>query len=248
MKKVYEITLAGRPIRYSFQNSGTKRYLIRYLQRSEADSPDILAVGEELAVFRTFFPEKTGGDYVEYRLLSDLTARELLRWDCCIFHSVSFVWKGKAFLLSASSGTGKTTQYLNWQRLFPGEITMISGDMPVLERREDGSVWAHPSPWNGKEKIQNSISAPVCGIVLLSQGEENAISPLTPGDAVMPFFDQFVVRPETEEQIYALARLMDQILRNIPCYKLVNRGDDASTMLLRETLAPLAEGGDLNAL
>ena len=173
-----------------------------------------------------------------------LTAKELLKYDCSIFHCVSLSWKGKAFLLTAPSGTGKTTQYLNWQRLFPSEITMICGDMPVLERREDGSVWAHPSSWNGKEKIGSRLCAPVAGIVLLEQGKENHILPLSSRDAVMPFFEQFVVRPDTEEQIRALARLMDQMLRNIPCFKFVNLGDDASTTLLRETLAPLAEGGE----
>ena len=125
---------------------------------------------------------------------------------------------------------------------------MISGDMPVLERREDGSIWAHPSPWNGKEKIGNRICAPIAGIVLLEQGKENAVTPLSAGDALRPFFNQFIVHPETEEQIRALARLMDQMLRNIPCFKLVNRGDDASTALLRETLLPLAEGGDHDTL
>ena len=241
-KKVFQTEYAGHILRYSLLCPLTRYNFKPRLEPAEGDEYDIAASPELLELARTMLPPDSRDAYVEYRVLIELTARELLRYDCCIFHSASYVWNGKAFLLTAPSGTGKTTQYLNWERLFPNEITMISGDMPVLERREDGSVWAHPTTWNGKENIGSRLSAPVAGIVLLEQGKENAVTPLSARDAVVPFFEQFIVRPETEEQILALARLMDQMLRNLPCYKLVNRGDDASTLLLRETLFGAEEG------
>lgn len=244
MLRTYEVSYAGHTIRYSFVNPETKRFFRSFLRRSESEIFDVRATQEEIDLVRPLLPPDAKDAYVEYRCLIELTAKALLRYDCCIFHCASFVWQGRAFLLAAPSGTGKTTQYLNWQRLFPGEITMISGDMPVLERREDGSVWAHPTSWNGKENIGNRICAPVAGIVLLEQGNVNRIRPLAARDAVMPFFEQFIVRPETEAEILGLTRLMDQMLRNIPSFKFVNLGNEASTMLLRETLAPLAEGGE----
>ena len=240
--KIFEIQYANYFVRYAFHYPGTRWIFRDYLQPSEAETYDVLSSLERIERARSLLPTDSTDAYVEYRTLIGLTAKELLKYDCCIFHCASFVWKGKAFLLTAPSGTGKTTQYFNWQRLFPGEITMISGDMPVLERREDGSVWAHPTSWNGKENIGNRICAPVGGIVLLQQGKENRIAPLSARDAILPFFNQFIVRPETEEQIHALARLMDQMLQNVPCFKLVNQGEDASTILLRETLLPLTEG------
>ena len=247
-KKVYEATYAGHPIRFAFQYPDTRWYFRSFVRASQSDKFDILASTERIERERTLLPEDALDGYAEYHSLIGLTARALLEYDCCIFHSASFIWRDKAFLLTAPSGTGKTSQYLNWQRLFPGEITMISGDMPVLERREDGSVWAHPTTWNGKENIGNRICAPVRGVVLLAQGQENSISPLEPRDEIQLLIRQFIVRPDTEKQIRALARLMDQMLRNIPCFKLVNRGDDASTALLRETLAPLVEGGSHDKL
>lgn len=241
---VFEIMYAGHALRYSFRDVNTRWEFRSLARRSSAETWDIRATKEQLERTRTVLPEDSRDAFVEYRALIGLTARELLKYDCCIFHGVSFVWKGAAFLLTAPSGVGKSTQFFNWQRMFPGEIAMICGDMPTLERREDGSVWAHPSPWNGKERLgDRRLCGPVAGIVLLEQGSENSISPLSPHDAITPFFGQFLVRPETEEEIRALARLMDQTLRNVPLYKLVNLGDDASTALLRETLSPLAEGG-----
>lgn len=243
-RKVYEAKFAGHSIRFAFQHPEARWNFRSFIKSSQSEEYDVIASLERIELERAIMPDDALDGFVEYRSLIGLTSRELLKYDCCIFHSVSFVWRGNAFLLTAPSGTGKTTQFYNWQRLFPGEITMISGDMPVLERCDDGSIWAHPTTWNGKENIGSRICAPVAGIILLEQGKENRILPLSARDAVMRFFGQFIVRPETEEQIRALARLMDQMLRNLPCFKFVNLGDDASTTLLRETLAPLAEGGE----
>lgn len=243
-KSIFEAEYAGHILRYKFVYPATRYNFSPWPKKSDSNEYDVLATQDRIERTRVVLPEDSRDAYVEYRSLISLTAKALLQYDCCIFHSASFVWQGHAFLLTAPSGTGKTTQYFNWQRLFPGEITMISGDMPVLERREDGSLWAHPTSWNGKENIGNRICAPVAGIVLLEQGKVNLIQPLGARDAILPFFGQFIVRPETESEILALARLMDQMLRKVPCFKYVNLGDDASTVLLRETLAPFAKGGE----
>ena len=233
---VYQMTVAGHPLRYAFLYPKT-RYMMRPLPRPvEGDEVDVRVPPENIELGRNFLTPDSSDDYVEYRCLIELTARALLRYGCSIFHAASFVWKDRAWLLTGPSGVGKTTQYFNWQRLFPGEITMISGDMPVLEAREDGSVWVHPSSWNGKEDLRSRRSAPLGGLILLEQGRENRIAPLSPADAVAPVYKQFVALPDTEEEILRLTRLEDRLLRAAPAWKLVNLGDEASTLLLRSTL------------
>ena len=120
---------------------------------------------------------------------------------------------------------------------------MICGDMPALERRDDGTVWVHPTSWNGKEHLGTRNCGSIGGIVLLEQGKGNRMSTLEPKEAMLPFFEQFVVRPDNEEQIRALARIIDQMLREVPCYKFVNNGSDESTALLRETIAGCIQKG-----
>ena len=115
----------------------------------------------------------------------------------------------------------------------PGEIRMISGDMPVLEPRGDGSIWAHPSPWNGKENIGNRISAPIGGVVFLEQGKENVLSRPPVAELLRPVFCQFITRLDTEEEIRSLGCLADRMFSALPVWKLVNVGDAASTELLR---------------
>ena len=253
-KRVYETEYAGRRVSYTFRHPGTRLYFRSWLRRTECESCDIAVTPERLARARTLLPSGSPDAYVEFRTLIELTSRALIADGLCIFHAVAVLWHGYAWLITAPSGTGKTTQLLNWQHLLPGETQVICGDMPVLEQRRDGSVWAWSSPWNGKESFgaANRLSAPVAGIVLLEQGKENVITRLTPRDAIRPLFSQFILLPETETQAAALCGLMDHLLQNVPVWKLVNLGDETSTSLLCDTFAQrldkLTEGGVARAL
>ncbi len=237
--KVFQTDYAGHIIRYSLVYPATRYRFHPWLKSSGCSDCDIQADPKRIEKARSQLPEGSPDAYVEFRSLIGLTAKELLKYDCCIFHSVAFIWHEDVFLLTAPSGTGKTTQFLNWIKMFPHEITIICGDMPVLERRNDGSIWAYPTSWNGKENLGTRISGRVKGIVLLEQGNDNTMSSLSARDAIQPFFSQFPVHPCTEHQIRALCRIVDQILRNIPCFRFKNCGDDSSTLLLRETLLNL---------
>lgn len=244
MKKVYQAEYAGHVVRYSFLNRPCKFCFRSWLRPAEGEEYDIRVTPEQIEAVRGTFPDDADDAYIEYRCLTALTARFLLQYDCCIFHSASFVFRGRAWLLAAESGVGKTTQFLNWQRLHPGEIEMISGDMPVIEARADGSVFVHSTSWCGKECIgTQGLSAPLGGVVLLEQGNENTVAPIGPADAIFPFFTQFMVRPENEEQIFALSHLIERMLETAKLFKFTNLGDDSSTEMLRAFIIGEHEGG-----
>ena len=239
--RVYEMQIAGHPLRYAFLYPQTRYFLRPLPRRCDAADSDIRVTPEQIELARTIFPPDSTEPYLEYRCLLGETGRALLRWNCCVFHAVSFLWRGRAWLLTAPPETGKSTQYFNWRRLHPGEIRMISGDMPVLELRENGELWVHPSSWNGKENLFGPDSGRLGGLVLLEQGKENRILPLSPREAIAPLFSQFMARPETEGEIRAMAAMLDALLRTVPCRRFVNLGNDASTELLRRSLAEIAE-------
>ena len=236
MDDVFEARLAGHQVRYAFRYPKTGQYFFPRLERCDGTA-DILAREEDIARAHKLIPEENAEDYAEFKALISCTARFLLRWKCTLFHAVALLFRGKAWLLTAPSGTGKTTQFMNWRKLLPAEITMISGDMPVIEDCADGSIRVYPSYWNGKEGLGSILSAPMGGIVLLEQGGENSMAPLSPREAIEGLFSQFAYVPETENEIRALCRLLDAMLRRVPVWRLTNKGDLASTELLRKTLA-----------
>ena len=69
--------------------------------------------------------EESPGPWTEFYQLSGLVSRFLLKYNRCIFHGVAFLWKDQAWIITAPSGTGKTTQICLWQKLFGREIEIM---------------------------------------------------------------------------------------------------------------------------
>ena len=233
MGRVFEVQYARRPIRFRFVHNKTASFFGSYISLSSTDEADIQTTPAEIKKAREVLPDESDDAYIEYRVLIGKTSRELLKYNCCIFHAVSFLWRGWAWLLTAPSGTGKTTQYLNWQRLWPNDAEMICGDMPVLESRKDGSIWVHPTSWNGKEGIGSKRYAPLAGIIVLEQGDRNTLFRLHPAESIITCMEQFMVRPETEEEIRSLIEVLGQMIETVPIWKLINLGNEDSTKMIR---------------
>lgn len=246
---IYKIQYGKHSLRYLLNNIETRLTFGQYMSRTDEIEYDVWASPLNIEDYKTRFCPEAGETYVENRILAVLTSNALWKFDCLLFHAVSFVYQGRAWLLTAPSGTGKTTQYMNWQRSFPGEITMISGDTPALECCEDGKVMVYSTPWNGKENIGNMISARLEGIVFLSQGDHNELNKNTQADCVGRFMSQIIGLPKTEEQVLKLAKLTDQILNSAHEWSFVNLGNDASTAMLREAIQAHMSGkeGNINA-
>jgi hypothetical protein len=232
---------AGLPVRVFVHNRATRRYFESFILDRDcsdtipADSWLELPPVDADALVRE--QERLGSDpaFAEHSLLIEAFANPVLRYGRFLFHGVSFRWHGKALILTGLSGVGKTTQYHHWLSQFGSEIELISGDKSLIEVRDD-SFLVHPSPWTGKEREQGTASAPLGGIVLLEQGTENTMRPLTRGEAVFPLLLQFLYRPVDTESLDLVCSYEEKLLSAIPVWKLVNRGDPESAALCYHTL------------
>ncbi len=235
MSAIFEVKYDDIPIRYQFRNSRTAIYFSGNIHLSDSDTYDIRMNDKEFQLFQEFYSEEIPDEYVEYKGLIHLTAEKLLSKKCCIFHAVSLYWNDKAWLFTGKSGIGKTTQYLNWDHIFPGEIAMISGDMPLIDFRGD-KILVHPSPWNGKEGIRNNISAELGGIVILKQADYNTIEHTEIKSSIMSLFRQFMIIPRKEEYIHFVAGMLQRMIEEIPIWTFMNDGSEESTRVLRNAL------------
>lgn len=230
------LTLGNINFEVQFQSPLTlSQYFSGFCKRSaDIDAREIVLVSpQEIADRRKGFSSEA---FTEFNLLLEHFCNRLLPYGRCLFHSVAICVGDSAWLITAPSGTGKSTQYRNLKALFGEKVRLICGDKPILEFQDSGDIIAHPSPWRGKEGWRGSGPAKLAGVVYLEQGLYNEISPMSVPDAVVPLYTQFLYQPETVAQLRQAASMLDSILRQVPVWKLINTGDLESARLTYDTI------------
>ncbi len=90
-----------------------------------------------------------------------------------LMHASVIRCDGKGYLMTAPSGTGKSTHTRLWYDNIPG-CDLMNDDNPVV-RIIDGKAIVYGSPWSGKTRCYRNIEAPIGGIVRIQQRPENSI-------------------------------------------------------------------------
>lgn len=172
------------------------------------------------------WPDVTDSD-VEYMTSGFQFYRKLLNFDGMMLHSSAVVVDGKAYLFSATSGTGKSTHTQLWLKMFGDRAFILNDDKPAL-RLIDGVWYAFGTPWSGKNDISVNTGVPVAGIAMVERAEENEITPWSGKDAIFAIFTQ-VNRPRDMEFRVKLLELLDKLITQVPVWKLrCNMDPDAA--------------------
>ena len=231
-----EIELAAQRLRLALRLPETAVFFENFITARDCPDYDVSVPDEDLPLCREITADGSLTPYAEYFLFISRISQFLLKYARVVIHGVAFLWRGRAWLITAPSGVGKTTQLRHWQRLWPDEIQIISGDKPVLELKADGSFWLHPSPWPGKEGCRGTACGKLGGIVLLEQADYNAIRRLPPQESVLRVFQQLLVNCDTEEDVYLSTEITDRLLSLVPVWNLENLGNEASARLTHDAL------------
>lgn len=213
----------GRPVLLNRSFAGT----------GEPDA-EISLTAAELARLSRFFPDDFTEEQKVRTILSVKAGGALLRFGRCLFHGTAFLWRGRAWIFTAPSGTGKTTQYVRWKMRYGAEVSILNGDKPVLRMEADGGITVCPSPWRGKENLGREESAPLGGLILLAQGKENSIRLLEPREAFLPIYRQILALPEDAEGAARLCETAERLISAVPVFYLTNLGDEASAELTHD--------------
>lgn len=244
-KKQYQMDCAGIPVNITFLNSETVRYFKGYLNDCMKPAEISIAVTPEYMNENRWLvsEDEKSESYLEFQALMLKLGNTLLTHHRALFHAAALLWNDRAWLITAPSGTGKTTQLKHWHRLLKDDVKVINGDKPMLECREDSTVWVHSSPWRGKEKYGHpDLHAPLGGVIILQQAKHNALNLLDSEEAVIPLYRAFVSVPENTDQIGGQAEILESILKSTHVWKLENLGDQDSAKL---TLGKLYLGEEL---
>jgi len=229
-QKQYKLTLADVTVGCSFEFPETHLYFGRYAS-GPFEGEGIRLSPED----RARWEEKIApmDAYNEYSAFTLPAAEALMLQSRFIVHAAAFSFRGRAYLIAAPSGVGKSTQVRTLTELYPGEFTVISGDRPILEAAEDGIV-VHPSPWNGKEGWCGADKAPLAAVILLRRGDENRIERLSARKAAARVFSAVFQDAETEDDVRLAAHYTERMLETVSVWDFVNAGVPDSTKLLYE--------------
>ncbi len=173
---------------------------------------------------------------IELYALAAAASNKLLPFNRVFFHGAAFLWQGKAWILTAPSGTGKTTQYALWKKLYGEEIRLINGDKPILSVDDAGKTEVYSSPWCGKEHMYQQLKAPLGGMIYLKRAKENRIFRLQKSEAAIPLYHQFIFSPDETAAVSKVCELEEKLLTSCRIWLLENRGDEASAEMTHDYL------------
>lgn len=234
------IKVAGKVISCGLRYDDTAGFLNGWITDEPADTyaeADVSMIDEILRIT----PEVGSRSCAEFNALAYDVSRKLVPFGSVIFHGCAFIWRKKVWIFTAPSGTGKTTQYVQWKRRYGDEIEILNGDKPVIMVDGD-SVYVSCSPWKGKERMGNPVSAPLGGIIILSQAEENTVTRLSVRAAAPSIYRRFVLYGTDSDEMKQVCAIEEKMLKSVPVWLLRNLGDLASAELTHDALCAYLDG------
>lgn len=180
-------------------------------------------------------PELRTADMAEYLASGERFAVGLLAHQGVMLHASAVELDGRCVCFSAPPGVGKSTLARRWERLFGAQV--LNDDKPALRRLETG--WqVFGTPWSGKTDKSIRRAAPLHAICFLFRGEENALTPLPPAEALPLFMSQtiFQLGRADLERLMALA---DRLLQEVSVCRLTCRNDDSAAQFTKTALFDL---------
>ena len=171
--------------------------------------------------------------FLERSVIQRLIAELLIEKQVLLMHGSTIAVDGKAYLFTASCGTGKSTHTRLWREVFGDRAVMVNDDKPFL-RFENGRVIACGSPWTGKHGLGENVLAPLKGICILTRGSENRIWRITPDDAREMLLHQ-CFQPEDDDA--RVSYMLEQLMQIVPLWQMECTKDLEAARLAHDAMS-----------
>ena len=147
-------------------------------------------------------------------------------------HSASILFKGKAWLFSGASGSGKSTQSQLWKNVF--DVPVINGDLNLVGMK-DGIPVIYGTPWCGSSGVFDNKIYPLGGIILLRRGN-NTIQELTYDQKVL-YVQQRIISPTwTEDMFDRGLKVVEDIVPGIYVKRYYCNKEDESAVCIHDDI------------
>ncbi len=160
---------------------------------------------------------RSDGSYEASYLLMQAYMYRLVNTGNFMIHSAATVYKNNGILFCGLSGAGKSTQANLWKDYLHCDI--LNYDKPCVIN-DNGTIYAHGSPWSGKEKLIKNEFVPLKAIIYVVQSKENSARRLSPAQAMSHIFLHNYVYPLTRDIERQYLSAIQAVAETIPVYEL----------------------------
>lgn len=151
----------------------------------------------------------------------------------CVLHGVVMEHEGRGILITASSGTGKTTHTRMWRDY--KNALILNGDRCLC--RKIGNIWyAYGMPWSGSSGEYINRKVPVSCIISLNRGNTNTVMPMSVFDGSI-YLMQRIFAPVWRGELQNTAlNICEELATEIPMLKLFCKPDLESIEVLDQAV------------
>ena len=231
----FRIKVASKVFDINAFNESTKKYCGKFLSEEEPNYV-VTMTEEDLKNERT--NSEDGKVYVNeeisalYRKIADILVEE----NTVVFHSSSFMVNCGSFRITARSGVGKSTHSRNLNAYIGDGFVYINDDKPLI-RVDENNVTVYGTPWNGKERRGNNISAPLKAVFFLARGETNTYRKIVNKEEIYIKMISQIYLPKEKAKREKALKVADQILKNINFYEInVTKDIESAKMTYEEII------------
>ena len=150
-------------------------------------------------------------------------------------HASFIVYRNKAILFSAPSGTGKSTQADLWKK-YVSSVEIINGDRAIIGI-EDGDVKAYGLPFCGTSKITINQNFNLNTIVILRQGKINKLIELSAKDSYKYLYSQINWIGWDKKLQINILDLLEKVVSSIKIYYFECLPEQSAVEMLKTMIA-----------
>ena len=205
-----------------------------WVQNDSAKKPMIaFEIKENFKVWNLIFDKtNTYGKYA-FEYCTKIFPYAVLDLEGIVLHGVLIEYNNKGIIISAPSGTGKTTHARMWRDT--QRALIINGDR-ALCRKIDGKWTGFGMPWCGTSGEYINRDVEIRAIVVLEQAKENSVEKL---DTLQAFNHMIpnITAPTWEKNLLNKAMdYLEDIVNEVPVYKLKCTPDIEAVEVLKKEI------------
>ena len=233
---IYRIADFNIDIIYSYDNNDI--FLADYLCADANEADFAVRITEQDIDFEANNAVKTehvlrfSRGYLERLAILRKICAAVLSRGAFLIHGALIAYEGRGYLFCASSGTGKTTHVLLWQKPFGADnVTIVNGDKPLI-RFCDGRPYAYGTPWCGKEGYNKNTRIPLDAVCFIERNAENSICKIDETTALQRILSQIMVTDSAD--LAAQLDLVGRLIETVPAYELMCNTDAEAARIAYE--------------